>query len=790
MNKRLGSFMLAGICSACAGVAFAATDFASLQAEINAVSEGGTVYLENDIDYSGRLSIVKDLTIAGAAGKACALKRAANYEGGSLLLLDEGNTSVVTFRDITIDGNKAAGKATEWLMLVKDGEVILDSGATICNHSRAKDPGALLVRGANGHCGIFRMKEGSAVKGCETVSYGAAFLVGNGGNSNDGKLIIEGGEISGCADHYPNSAADYGGAVYLYGAGSLLKMTGGKISANTSDNAVAGVVVYTGCIDVSGTAEILGNTGARVDDVSIVSKNATGYGNCWVQVSDNYAGWMTVALQDGNGVEGKFTPHIYTSAADAVRKGFVNIRLQGTDLCCNGEELVNHWYPTWRKRIAQTTGENLLSFSGVSAKLKAVDTITLYANLDLSSYMGISGRDLTFTSGTGGPYAIRPAQTGTYLFWVENATLRFENVVLDGRADEGFWIGSGDWQSLVPIGTNGKVYLNKGAVIRNAQSHTCATAVDIHYAGAYLEMNEGAKITGVSSGNYAMAVRVGCQDKYAENPPCFVMNGGEISGCSCTAASDSDGIGGAVYVWGGALELKGGLITGNTAICPSGVNVYCGTVDISGSIEMYGNSGTCPDLYVGKNGLATLTGAFRGKVGVSNVNQVFDKEFRVSYVDGASGAGCFFAASPSAAADLIAYAYKPSHKLYWGRATGWVNGIGFDGRYEDVDARAALLPTEVDLDAGVEVCQLKGAALSLGGSLAIKVEDEAKWRAENADRLPLVLVEGVDGALTGNWTFDLPEAKKGRWKVVSRKTENGTDYLLDWRASGLTLLIR
>ena len=74
---------------------------------------------------------------------------------------------------------------------------------------------------------------------------------------------------------------------------------------------------------------------------------------------------------------------------------------------------------------------------------------------------------------------------------------------------------------------------------------------------------------------------------------------------------------------------------------------------------------------------------------------------------------------------------------------------------------------------------------------AVSVDDEAAWRAEHGDLLPLKILEGVDGEVTGQWTFALPEcAGTGHWKVRRRRTETGSAYFLDWTDAGLLFIVR
>lgn len=785
------SLMALAAVAAC-GAAVGATTFEELQAEIAAADDGATVYVENDMDYTGLLTLGKTITLASPDGETNVLRRASSYASGMLVRIPSGETSDLTFKNLVIDGNKSVSQASASLMSVSDGQVTLAEGALVRDYINGSGPGTIAIYGK----GKFYLNEGSAVRNCENYSYGSAFRIGATGNeTKDGFLQIDGGEITGCADHHGAASREWGGAVYLYGG--KFNFYGGKITGNTSDLCVGGVVVYSGEMQVKGAADLCGNTGGTVNDVALCSTSTSWNGYNQMKFVGEYSGHMTVCLFDGFTNEGDASYRIWVDQ-DRNYYGVANVTLQGTDLCLNGFDLKEHYYPKWTKPVARTTGYNIVAFNRL--KLAPTDTLTLLQDCEYTGYLSVTGgKDLTITSGEGGPYRLSPTRSGIYPFWVEKSTLRLRDVVVDGRADEGISIYSEDntfWTSFVLVGTNGTVVLEKGTVLKNAKNRNFATGVNLYEVGATLVMEEGSTICGMETTGYASAVRVGQSNSYVENPPRFIMRGGVISNCVCTASGGNATMGGAVFVWGGALELKGGLITENACDNdgPSGVNVYTGLIDVTGTARVLGNFGAHPDVYV--NGMvreaeaATMSGSFRGRVGVSSATPDADQRTGFKSAEGASGAWNFFAPVGDTVG-LVGYAWKDNNVIYFGKPTAWIDGVGYNAQYEM--AARALLPTTIDLDALSDDLPhtLKGSARSLGGSIAVSVDDEAAWRAEHGDLLPLKILEGVDGEVTGQWTFALPEcAGTGHWKVRRRRTETGSAYFLDWTDAGLLFIVR
>ena len=801
--KRIWAAILVG---GTAMAASAATTFSELQGEIAAAEPGATVVVENDIAYDGELYVPKSVVLSSPAGQTNVLTRAPGYAAGRLFRfaedVPEGETVTLTVRDLVVDGNKAAGTVTESLVDVKSRHALtLDAGATVRNYYNNWQPGTINVFGT----GVATMRPGAAVRDCENNHYGTAFRIGSQEKSNtDGTLNMLGGEITGCVDHHAAAARDWGGAVYVYGG--KFNFLGGRITGNVSEHCVAGVVVFVGRMNVRNDGRIVGNTGGTVDDVSLVSESKGYNWLCEMLLTGDYTGEMTIRLFDGRDTAGSYSCRIWHSAVDGKYPryaGTANIRVQGTNLHLDGMNLGEGYYPVMSDAVpvARTTCFNVYDFSTLKDLLQSNDVVTLYADWPMLTngyFAQKGGTDLTVRSAPGERHVITREHSGTESYWwiPQNAKLRLENVIVDGRAESYCCEDDASWTGLLVLSEGAELYLDAGAEIRNARGRTGSATAGVHLVreGAYLEMNPGSSIHGMTADGpdaYGAAVRV--------NNGRFRMNGGVISNCVCNTVGRGLDYGGAVYLNGGTMELFGGLVTGNSAAGsrPAGVEVYNGACQISGDMQIRDNAGDYPDLYVcpernDTRPSAQMVGAFRGKVGVSSGNTTRDMQIGVSYAEGATGAWNFFASYGSrSVGDWIGYSWAQYHQIYWGKAGGWVDGIGYDDRYE-CDPQA-LVPTAIDVDAERAALPhtFRGAACAFGGTVAVSFDEPALAAYFAQGGQPIRLLAGVEGPLTGAWTFALPEGCAENWDI---KTVRGADgvlaYDLLWRDPGMVLLVR
>lgn len=428
------------------------------------------------------------------------------------------------------------------------------------------------------------------------------------------------------------------------------------------------------------------------------------------------------------------------------------------------------------------------------------DEVEICQDFDLPRTLVVSNNwTLTLRSDTNGPWTVSNSANSRWapLARVKNATLRLENIVFDGRRNDG------DAKSLLAtmleIQAGGNVTLGNGAVLQNGMLGEKHPAAHVFGSGSRLAMEPGSVVRNFSTPNansFATAFRIGERTDADSDPkPVFTMTGGTISNCvSGTEGTAAEGYGGAVYVQNAVFDFRGGTISGNAA--PSGgcagVMVYQGaTVQIGGTATVTNNPGVCPDLYRCAGGTVRMTGAFRGRVGVSSGNQASDtsdKSLDIACDEGATGAWNFFSAKTDPYGRFIGYMRNDNRVVYLGSADGWLDGVGLVCAYEDF---AHFTPTAIDVDAEADALPhvFGGKAVAAGGRLDVTFDEAA---AREAGRTNVMLLAAREGeVLTGTWHFTVPRAARGVWKVKPVRTEQGiVAYRLVWLPTGTVFVIR
>ena len=85
----------------------------------------------------------------------------------------------------------------------------------------------------------------------------------------------------------------------------------------------------------------------------------------------------------------------------------------------------------------------------------------------------------------------------------------------------------------------------------------------------------------------------------------------------------------------------------------------------------------------------------------------------------------------------------------------------------------------------------KGAARAFGGTVAVSFDEPSLAAYFANGGQPIRLLEGVEGALTGAWTFELPEGCAENWDIRTVRGPAGIlAYDLLWREPGMVLLVR
>lgn len=798
-------------CMALTGGLQAATTFDELRLELEEAADGATVYVKNDITYTGVLApnLAKRITLASPPGQTNVLLRASDYASGAFLRLTDAAANV-TLTNLVVDGNKSAGTQSDRFIDIQAGHLTLNAGTELRDVEQ-KPEGAIRVLDP----GELVMNDGAVLRGFVNARWGTCVLAGSGGAS--GRFTMNGGLITGCASTYTGSgdAGSYGGAVYTWGGG-IFDMRGGLITGNTALNACAGVAAYQGHFILSGTASVTNNAGETVNDISYWGEDggATGYlyiAGPWTGAATVYAPrivdesnkkdrlWACfVAPHEG------FTPGVddmpglgnlsVQDHPNFVADGYVRDVYTDAGLVLSDRQLNVHFKPRTARlgnRLSVASPTELMD------QLADGDEVEICQDFDLPRSLVVSNNwTLTLRSDTNGPWTVSHSANSRWapLARVKNATLRLENIVFDGRWNDAD--AKPLLATMLEIQAGGNVTLGNGAVLQNGMQGEKHPAACVSGSGSRLAMEPGSVVRNFSTTNansFATAFRIGGYDDTNSDPkPVFTMTGGTISNCvSGTTGTAAGGYGGAVYVQNAVFDFRGGTISGNAA--PSGgcagVMVYQGaTVQIGGTATVTNNPGVCPDLYRCDYGTVRMAGAFRGRVGVSSGNQAFDGCLDIACGEGATGAWNFFSAKTDPYGLYVGYMWKDNRVVYLRSADGWLDGVGLVCAYEDF---AHFTPTAIDVDAEADALPhvFGGRAVEAGGRLDVTFDEAA---AREAGRTNVMLLAAREGeVLTGTWHFTVPPAARGVWKVKPVRTEQGiVAYRLVWLPTGTIFVIR
>lgn len=770
------------------GVTYGATTFDALKSEIAAAEEGGMVYVENDMEYSSTLgTIAKAVTIRSPEGQTNVLTRASGYTNGALLSLDAA-TADVTFADVVIDGNKAAGQQSGRLVYMTAGTVTIDAGCELRNVRYSSD-GAILVQTA----GTLVMNDGAVMRGFVNANWGTCVEIRTGGRFEmHGGLITENESLSG------NDNAGYGGAVYVYGG--RFYMYGGLITGNTATHATAGVANYSGRFYLYGDASITNNHGGIASDIGSYGSSGAG-GFVMFDVRRPWTGWATLSRkflpgeQAGGNVDTGWVAYIDLcdefTPGTSVMSGLGHLSIEGhPEYVANGYGRniydqddgggVTNRYGSvmFAKRYFNIGSERCATLNEAVDLMRDGDVVELCGNFSLAPTASLvvpEGVNITLRSGDGGPYTFK--RPGGYvknwegkdewksykLMEVSNATVRVENLFLDG----------GGWgPELLLVRAGGSLTLGAGAVVQNVGSR----AFNIQGRGANAVMESGSVISNchtTGSGSYGSAALIGVGGNPSPLPK-LTMTGGLITNCTVEGAL-SGSYGGVVYTWGGEFEMSGGSIVGNvnTNTGPSGIYCYSGNVRIGGTARIVDNVGVLPDLY----GAAKIFGDYRGCAGVCRGNMGLGQTSIVTLEAGATGAWCLH---PSAAgADRTLTGVQNGTSVVWANAIARIDDVGFASA-EDL---ALGRPTSIDVDADALPHVYSGTALAAGGTMTVAFDSEARFAAAD---YPVTLMTAEGGSFSGSWRFALPEAPKGKWSVA----RTGTAFVLTWSPKESLIIVR
>lgn len=760
-----------------------AMTMAELQSAIDAAESGGTVYVTSDISYDSVLVVTKSVTITSAEDSTFTLTRDANYTTGTLVTLATEGANLI-FANLVVDGNKATGKTRGVAVEVSAGTVTLEKGFVLQNFYSTIPGGGVYVHTA----GHLVMNDGAVIRDLENDSYGVAVLVGSGKSMDAADFTMNGGLIAGCVDHYASASDGYGGAVYLYGYYSTFHAKGGTITGNASGHCVAGVNAYLGMVEIEGDFTATNNVGGLANNLAFRCED----GVRAIQVTGDYTGELTLKFYGPKSPaleEGAYLTYFYTSVQSTRRKGCANMTFEDEPTLAFDldEKLYGTWYGTIRRvaarRLVSRTGRwaNAFSFDAAFKTVEPGDTLALCQNVTVTASYLITN-DVMITSAAGGPYAFERETKNIALLRVSvksdlPARLTLKDVIVDGMNVE-----NEQWGQTIVVDEGAELALDSGSVIRNARVPSGGAAVQVGI-GARLAMKDGSRIENcrtMGAKPYGAAIR-------CEEDSSFEMSGGVITGCAAdlSGADVASGYGGIVYLGKNVVfDMTGGEITNNAGAngCGGVVN-YLGTVKVSGSAVIADNGGTYPDVFNCGVRHTSYYGDFRGRVGISNVDQAADEVTKVvREEDAATGAWCFHPAT-LIGSNLVGKD-DGTGKVVWAEAIGSVEGV----KASTTEDLRLLLPTVLDLhDGSADFARLPivltGAATELDGTLALDFDKDSR-KHQSAWSVPL-LAAGKDEKLTGVWSFVLPKGSD-RWTVW----ENGIGYTFGYNPLGMRFIVR
>ncbi len=774
------SWMMFGTMAAM--VAAQAMTYSEFKAAISAAQDGGTVVLENDVTYDSALpSIAKSITITSPAGSTNTLRRASSFKSAFISLSNAA--ADLTFTHVAIDGNKSAS-STARTITITGGRLTLGAGAAIRNFDFNTSGGIYVAAD-----GVFVMDDGSEISGCD-YGYGSHFamiLLGNRSSQlaagvPDGVFEMNGGTIFGNAGHSSQTTVDYDGVIYLYSYENnncALRLNGGLITGNTSDHSCAGICAICGTVSLGGDACITGNVGAVVNDMYL--------GRSKLTLRSGYKGratfYSTESTTEDKTVERVIRTEPYTTGA-----GNVSIQGNPSKVICGYYEDLANGKMYWRNLRATVDGKvrtglmqeamGIVTNGGcVSIEQDCVDTGIIVSN----------GMSVTFRSAPGERRTISRTATRQFFSVRTNATLRIENLILDGCSEFSTFFGVYDGACIV---------LGDGAEMCNGYHTLGPCLVSLTVDGVKLQMEDGAVIrdcTTDSAGGYGALIRVGDIKSYT-TLPCMEMRGGLITNCSADVTSAaSGGYGGMIYVQNGVFDMSGGKIAGNTCGTATsgscaGVQQYRGTVRFSGTARIENNTGAAPDFYRSGGTATVMYGDFRGHVGVSSGSQGEGANTVIAIDSGATGAWGFFPAANGADNTLVGTPNATGDTVSWTASTGWIDG---DGLAAAADAQMAWGTMTLTLDErGIAALPhtFAGSALGVDSAVSLVFDPEG---FKSSPLLPLRLVAAEGGLLSGTWNFNMPQPRRGRWYVMPVFAGGGVSaYELRFSPPGMKVMIR
>ena len=577
-----------------------------------ALSVGGSLTMQNDVDYGGSMSVGVNLTI-DLNGYVLKMNGIKVENGAHLTIIDSRpdaehkftpNADGLWVRDEqngtkTVNGGVIYGGTGSIGTSVYGGGVYVEGGGTFTvnggNIVGCTASGTFQARGGGvfvAEKGAFTMSGGS-IAGCTTVggySYG-------GGIYNEGTMTLSGtAEIRDChAKDSDEGDAAYGGGISDNGEAFQIsgnvRITGCTASGGGTDavSMDTGSVISGGTFDgsVQNTGTISGGTfNGRVVNSNmitdgifngeVVNDYGTISGGTFNGVVTNYS-TITEGAISGITVTYKANGGIY--ATQIVPSGSAAIK--PVDLAKPGYSF-DGWYTSdgaqWNFATAVT--ENITLTARWTLKAQEVSNEQELTDALADSANGVVRltADITITAGLKIQHNVTVDLNGH--------VLRFDQSAQPGSI---FRVTGGSTLTLTdsaPTATHSDASLPAGGLITGGKGFKYDNGAGQSYTyyggGVYVEPGASFELAGGTI--YACGVQSGANAAYgggiyAEGGS-VTMTGGAIRNCAVSA--DYGASGGAIYAKAGSVTMSGGVISGCSAVYGGGILTSRGTVRITG----------------------------------------------------------------------------------------------------------------------------------------------------------------------------------------------------------------
>ena len=605
-----------------------------------ALNVGGSLTMQNDVDYGKSMWVSRDLTIDlnGYVLKMTGIK----VENGVHLTIKDSRPDAE--HKFTSNANGL------WVLDEQNGTKIV-KGGVIYGGSAEKGGGVYVAGG-----GTFTMTGGNIVGCMATAS--ATFHARGGGVfvADSGTFNMSGGSITGCTTV---GVYSYGGGIYNEGTMTLSGTAeirdchakhssggdafGGGISDNGGTPAISGNVRITGCTadggktdavrmsyrssisggtfdgSVSNDGTISGGTfngrvvnsnmitngtfnGEVVNEGTISGGTFNGVVTSYVTISEGAISGATVTYQV-NGAH--YVTQIVPSGSTAIKP---------VDLAKPGH-IFDGWYTSdgaqWNFTTAVTENITLtarwtLKAQEVSSEQELTDALADSAN----GVVRLTA-DITITAGL--------KITRDVTVDLNGYVLRYDEAA---NPDSIFRVAGGKTLTLTdsrPQAEHEDKTLPAGGLITGGKGfkYDNGAGQSYNYYGGGVYVETGASFVLAGGTIYACGVQSGANQAfgggiYAEGGS-VTMTGGAIR--NCVVSTDYGASGGAIYAKAGSVTMSGGVISGCSAMDGGGILTSGCTVRITGGrIENCKASGRGGGLYIGDHAdqISVLDAAISG----------------------------------------------------------------------------------------------------------------------------------------------------------------------------------